>query len=200
MRFPQLVWLLALLIATGCRAPHPDLVAHSGPNKVYSLRVPKGAQFKKESRSDDIPQGKVKVNGEIWEMNDEGGVAGVADIPLIRAAAPSTYTVGNGYMSSSHSNQGLGRALSDDEILEAVCEGQVKAVSGEMGAKRPVKKLGYRGLEVDLSIPSKKLQGRILYLWGNRRLYFCLYASEQNSWDETRAQAVLNSFHFSTVR
>ena len=55
-------------------------------------------------------------------------------------------------------------------------------------------------MEVDLTVPGKKIQGRILYLWGNRRLFFCLYASEQNTWDEARAQAVLNSFHFSMVR
>lgn len=178
----------------------PELVKHSGPNNVFSLKVPKGAKFKKESRSDDLPQGKVKVNAEIWELNDEGGVVGVADIPLIRTAAPSRYSTGSGYMYSTRTNQGLGRALGDDEVLDAVVEGQIKAISGEAGAQKPVNRLGYKGREVDVSIPSKKLQGRILYLWGNRRLYFCLYAAEQNRWDEARAQAVLGSFHFSMVR
>lgn len=179
----------------GGRAP---LATHSGPNKVYTVRLPEGATYKKESRTEPLPQGKAKVNGEIWEKGNEGGVMGVADIPLIRTAAASTYGGSRGGMSGR--NQGLGRALSDDEVLDAVCNSQIAAIQGEPGNTKAVNRLGYRGREVNFSVPTKKLQGRILYLWGNRRLYFCLYASEQNRWDETRATAVLSSFRFSMVR
>lgn len=177
----------------GGRTP---LATHSGPNKVYTVRLPQGATYKKESRSDALPQGKVKVNGEIWEKGDEGGVMGVADIPLIRTAAPSSYSRYGTY----GRNQGLGRALSDDEVLDAVCKSQIAAVQGEAGNTKAVNRLGYRGREVDFAVPSKKLQGRILYLWGNRRLFFCLYASEQSRWDEARATSILSSFRFSMVR
>ncbi|MBX3170735.1 MAG: hypothetical protein KF760_25240 [Candidatus Eremiobacteraeota bacterium] len=180
-------------------AGRPPLAAHSGPNKVYSVKLPEGATYKKESRMEALPQGKVKVNGEIWEKGDEGGVMGVADIPLIRTAAASTY--GGGYRGGMvRRNQGLGRALSDDEVLDAVCQSQIAAIQGEPGNSKAVNRLGNRGREVDFTVPSKKLQGRILYLWGNRRLYFCLYASGQTRWDETRATSVLNSFRFSMVR
>ena len=187
---------LVLGIKAGMGPGRPPLVSHSGPNKVFSMKVPKGSKFKKESRTDTLPEGRgsVKVNGEIWEFGDEGGVAGVADIPLIRTAAASQYASSSGRYTTYGRNQGLGRAMNDSEIIDVVCEGQLKAMGAEPGSKRDVNRLGYKGKEVDFS--SNKLQGRVLYMWGNRRLFFCIYGSQANHWDEARAQAVISSFRF----
>ena len=170
-----------------------ELVNHDGPNRAFKYKVPKGAVFKNQARTDDTPQGKIKVNGEYWDLGDEGGASGVADIPLMRAAAPSTSRSGYGY--SYTQNQGLGRALSKDEILDAVIEGQIQAMGGARGESRAVNKLGYKGREVDIAQKDKKMTGRVLYLWGGSRLYFCAYASLENHWDEARCSSVLNSFH-----
>jgi hypothetical protein len=176
-------------------AKRHELVTHDGPNRAFSYKAPQGAVFKKQSRSDDTPQGKIKVNGEYWDLGDEGGAGGVADIPVLRTAAPSMISTGMGYSYSR--NQGLGRALSNDEILDAVIEAQVQAMGGSRGQSRPVNKLGYKGREVDITQKDKKMVGRVLYLWGGPRLYFCAYASLESHWDEARCSSVLNSFHIS---
>lgn len=187
--------LLALLLV-GCSAPsRAPLQAHSGKN--YSLRTPQNARFKKHSRQDSLPQGKVKVNAELWDSGDEGGVSGVADIPLMRSAAPSSF--GSQETGDLRSSQGLGRALNDDEIVDAVSQGQLQAMDGQLQAQKTVSKLGNRAREINFTVPSRKLQGRMLYLWGNRRLYFCAYATYQKYWDEARAQSVLNSFRFNRL-
>lgn len=175
----------------------PPLVSHSGPNKVFTLKVPKGSKFTKQSRTDALPEGRgsVKVNAEVWELGDEGGLAGVADIPLIRTAAASQYASTSGRYTSYGRNQGLGRAMNDNEIIDVVCDGQLQAMGAEPGSKRDVNRLGYKGKEVDFT--STKVQGRVLYMWGNRRLFFCIYGTSPNHWDEARAQAVINSFRFS---
>lgn len=177
--------------------PRAALVAHSGPNKVYTLKVPKGAKFKSEHRSDRIPQGTVKVNGESWELASEGGAIGVADIPVIRAAYTSTYTLNNGYSTGVGHSSGLGAAVSNDQILTAVSEAQVEAMGGGMGASHVVNRLGYKGKEVEFASSAKKIRGRILYLWGGQRLFYCMYGSSEATWDEARATSVLSSFHFS---
>ncbi|MFN8613548.1 MAG: hypothetical protein U0931_38775 [Vulcanimicrobiota bacterium] len=176
-------------------AKRQELAPHSGPNRAFSYKAPKGAIFKTQSRTDETPQGKIKVNGEYWDQGDEGGASGVADIPILRASAPSTSRTGMGY--SYTQNQGLGRALSNDEILDAVIESQVQAMGATRGSSRVVNKLGYRGREVDIAQKEKKMTGRVIYLWGGSRLYFCMYASTENHWDEARCNSVLNSFHIS---
>ncbi len=183
--------LLAVLLV-GCAAPSRNsLVSHS--NKGYSLRVPQGARFKSQILTLD----KAKLNGELWDSGDEGGIVGVADLPLMRASAASTYNAGNSENADLRTNQGLGRALSDDEMVQTFCQAQIKAFDGEVGEQKDLNKLGNRSRQVDFSVPGKKIQGRGVYMWGNRRLYYCLYASQQSFWDEARAQSVLNSFRFS---
>ena len=177
--------------------PRAALVTHSGPNKVYTLKVPKGAKFTSEHRSDPIPQGTVKVNGESWELASEAGAIGVADIPVIRAAYTSSYTVNNGYSSRVGRSSGLGAAVSNDQILTAVSEAQVEIMGCGMGSSHPVNRLGYKGKEIEFASSAKKIRGRILYLWGGQRLFYCMYGSNEATWDEARATSVLSSFHFS---
>lgn len=187
--------ILALLLL-GCSTPRrAPLQAHSGEN--YSLRAPQNARFKKHSRIDNLAQGKVKVNAELWDSGDEGGVSGGVDVPVMRSAAPSSY--GSHETGDLRTNQGLGRALNDEEILDAVSQGQLRAMDGQFQAQKIVSKLGNRGREIDFTVPNRKLQGRMIYLWGHRRLYFCAYATYQKHWDEARAQSVLNSFRFSRL-
>ena len=70
---------------------------------------------------------------------------GVADIPVIRAAYTSSYVVGNGYSTSLHRSSGLGAAVGNDEILKAVSEAQIAAMSSQMGESHNVDRLGYKG-------------------------------------------------------
>lgn len=189
-----------LVIGLKGGAPTTPLAEHKGPARLYKIRVPEGAKFKKQNRTEKSEFGNFKVSGEAWEHRNEGGAAGVIDVPMVMKTTQSkTYVPANqrAYRGDYSRSVATRSAMSDDEILDILCNAQVEAISGVVSQSKPISRVGYHGREVEFVIKEKKMRGMGVYLWASRSIYFSVYLAPSRSWDDRRARSILSSFSFS---
>ena len=154
--------LAGLFVGLKGGAPTTPLAEHKGPGKLYKIRVPEGAKFAKQNRSEKSEYGNFKVTGESWDHKNEGGAAGVIDVPMVMKTTQSKTHVAPGrrsYRGQYSQTVSTKSAMGDDEILDILCKAQIDAVGGVVSQSKPLSRVGYHGREVEFSIEKKKVRG-----------------------------------------
>jgi len=171
--------VVSSLLAVGCSylGGRSALVDHKGPNQVFTVKTPTDAEFTKIRDTKKTVNGDIAVNEEKWTAPNEGGFAGVLDLPA-RASA----------------------AIGSKQMLEQLPKLITEGMGGRVTSTKFVNKLGFEGVENEFDIPNKSARGRSVFWRAGRSVYFCQYYALNSIWDSGRADAIMGSFRYSTLK